>query len=142
MSRRPVEDDSGTRYLLLKRSSESSLVRNVETGEREHVPNDRLTGLEDASALDAILAPVPEEVRTLLSAVHDDRALAVLLELDTEGPMGVRQLLSAYEFCESDLHGLLAELQAAGLIEETTVAGERGYTATETAADALARLTE
>nr|WP_159763141.1 hypothetical protein [Halovenus carboxidivorans] len=128
--------------MLLKRSSESSLVRNVETGEREHVPNDRLTGLEDASALDAILAPVPEEVRTLLSAVHDDRALAVLLELDTEGPMGVRQLLSAYEFCESDLHGLLAELQAAGLIEETTVAGERGYTATETAADALARLTE
>lgn len=142
MSRRPVEDDSGTRYLLLKRSSESSLVRNVETGEREHIPNDQLDGLADTSTLDAILTPVPEAVRTLLSAVHDDRALAVLLELDSAGPMGVRQLLSAYDFCESDLHGLLVELQAAGLIEETTVAGERGYAATETATEALAILTD
>ncbi|WP_336326615.1 DUF7346 family protein [Halovenus sp. HT40] len=142
MSRRPVEDDSGTRYLLLKQSSESSLVRNIETGEREHIPNDELDGLEDTSTLDAILTPVPEAVRTLLSAVHDDRALAVLLELDSEGPMGVRQLLSAYDFCESDLHGLLAELQAAGLIEETTVAGERGYAATDSATEALAMLTD
>ena len=142
MNRRPVEDDSGTRYLLLKQSSESSLVRNVETGEREHVPNEQLEGLEDTSTLDAILTPVPEAVRTLLSAVHDDRALAVLLELETEGPMGVRQLLSAYDFCESDLHGLLAELQAAGLIEERTVAGERGYGATDTVTEALDVLTE
>ncbi|MFT4946064.1 MAG: hypothetical protein ACI8TL_000295 [Natronomonas sp.] len=142
MSRRPVEDDSGTRYLLLKQSSESSLVRNVETGDREHVPNDRLSGLDDTSTLDAILTPVPAEVRTLLSAVHDDRALAVVLELDSEGPMGVRTLLSAYDFCESDLHGLLAELQAAGLIEEQRVAGERGYAATETATAALAHLRE
>lgn len=142
MSRRPVEDDSGTQYLLLKQSSESSLVRNVETGEREHIPNDELTGLDDTSTLDAILTPVPEDVQTLLSAVHDDRALAVLLELDTEGPMGVRQLLSAYDFCESDLHGLLAELQAAQLIEETTVAGERGYAATDSAATALDVLTD
>lgn len=142
MSRRPVEDSAGTRYLLLKRSSESSLVRNVETGEREHIPNDELVGLDDTSTLDAILTPVPEEVRTLLSAVHDDRALAVLLEVDSEGPMSVRQLLSAYDFCESDLHGLLAELQAARLIEETTVTGERGYAATDSASTALDVLRE
>jgi hypothetical protein len=140
VSRHPVEDDSGTRYLLLKQSSESSLVRNLDTGEREHIPNDRLDGLDDTSTLDAILTPIPEAVRHLLSAVHDDRSLALLLELDSAGPMAVRQLLSAYDFCESDLHGLLAELQAAGLIEETTVAGERGYDATEQAATALARL--
>ena len=142
MSPRPVEDDSGTRYLLLKQSSESSLVRSVDTGEREHISNDRLDGLEDTSTLDTILTPIPEAVRHLLSAVHDDRSLALLLELDSAGPMAVRQLLSAYDFCESDLHGLLAELQAAELIEETTVAGERGYAVTERATTALAHLRE
>jgi hypothetical protein len=139
VSPRPVEDESGRRYLLLKQSAESSLVRNLDTGEREHLPNDRLTELENSSRLDAVLGPIPEEVRTLLSAVHDDRSLALVLELDAE-PMSVTQLLSAYEFCESDLHGLVAELQAAGLIEETRVAGERGYTGTETAASALVHL--
>ena len=139
MTRRPVEDESGRRYLLLKQSAESSLVRTLDTGEREYIPNDQLTDLGDTSTLDAVLAPIPEAVRTLLSAVHDDRSLALVLELDAE-PMSVKHLLSAYEFCESDLHGLLAELQAAGLIQETRVAGERGYTTTETATSALSHL--
>jgi hypothetical protein len=142
VSPRPVEDESGTRYLLLKRASESRLVRDVETGEREHLPNDRLSALDDTSTLEAVLTPIPDELRTLLSAVHDDRSRAVLRELDSAGPMGVRQLLSAYDFCESDLHGLLAELQAARLIEERQVAGERGYAATDTASAALAHLRE
>jgi predicted transcriptional regulator len=73
----------------------------------------------------------------LLTAVHDERALAVLLELDAEGPIAVRTLLGSYDFCESDLHGLLAELQAAGLITESQVAGERGYEVTEKGSVAL-----
>lgn len=142
MSRQPVEDDTGQRYLLLKRSGESSLVRNVDTGERTHLSNDRLEPVEEASTVETILAGVPEELQTLVTAVHDDRSLALLLELDTEGPMAVRQLLSAYDFCESDLHGLLAELQAAGLIVETTVTGERGYETTDEATTALATVQE
>jgi DNA-binding PadR family transcriptional regulator len=43
----------------------------------------------------------------------------------------------SYDFCESDLHGLLAELQAAGLITESQVAGERGYEVTEKGSVAL-----
>lgn len=137
MTRRTVEDIDGNRYLLLKESAESSLVRDTETGERRHVPNEELTTLEDASTVETVLAALPANVVTLVTAVHDERMLALLSELDADGPMSVRTLLAAYDFCESDLHGMLAELTAAGLIEETTVVGERGYETTETASDAL-----
>lgn len=137
MTRRTVEDTDGNRYLLLKESTESSLVRDPETGERHHVPNEDLTTLEDASTVETVLAGVPEDAVTLVTAVHDERMLALLSELDADGPMSVRTLLAAYDFCESDLHGMLAELTAAGLIEETTVVGERGYETTETASAAL-----
>ena len=137
MTRRTVEDTDGNRYLLLKESTESSLVRDPETGERHHVPNEDLTTLEDASTVETVLAGVPEDIVSLVTAVHDERMLALLSELDADGPMSVRTLLAAYDFCESDLHGMLAELTVAGLIEETTVVGERGYETTETASAAL-----
>lgn len=135
--RRTVEDEAGNRYLLLKRSGDSSLVRDPETGERRHLPTESLDAV-DAGAVETILAPVPDAVVTLLTAVHDDRALALLREIDTEGPIAARTLLESYDFCESDLHGLLGELRAAGLVAEQTVAGERGYESTETAREALA----
>jgi hypothetical protein len=134
--RRAVEDEAGNRYLLLKQSGDSSLVRDPETGERTHLPTESVDATEQ-SALETILSPVPEAVLDLLTAVHDERALAVVLELDAEGPLAVRTLLNSYDFCESDLHGLLAELQAAGLIAEASVAGERGYETTEAATEAL-----
>ena len=140
MTRRTVTDSDGTRYLLLKQSVESSLVYDPETGEQFHRPNAELELTADASAAETILRAVPEEVVTLVTAVHDKRALALLLELERDGPMSVRTLLSAYDFCESDLHGLLAELTIAGLVEETDVAGERGYETTEVADEALDHL--
>lgn len=139
MSRRPVRDAAGNRYLLLKRSGESSLVRDPETGERQHLPNDEIELLAE-SAVPTVLDAVPDEVVTLVTAVHDERVLAVLLELDAEGPMAVRTLLAEYDFCESDLHGLLGELQAAGLVAETTVVGERGYETTAAGERALTAL--
>jgi len=142
MKRQPVRDGEGNRYLLLKQSAESSLVRDPETGERTHIPTDELEPVTDESPLEASLGPIPDDVVWLLTAVHEDRALALLLELDAEGPMAVRTLLSAYDFCESDLHGLLGELRAAGLVAETTVGGERGYETTATARNALSTLRE
>ena len=140
MNRQPVRDGDGNRYLLLKRSGESSLVREAETGERRHLPNEELEFDEGATATEVVLAGVPESVRTLLTAVHDERSLALVVELDTEGPLAVRTLMSAYDFCESDLHGLLGELRAAGLVAETTVAGERGYETTAAATEAVERI--
>jgi hypothetical protein len=134
-----LEDGDGTRYVLLKRSGQSSLVRDVETGESCYLPNDELSVLEGASPLETAASVVPEPARRVLRATHTDRALGLLLELDTRGPTPVRALLD-YGMCESDLHGTLAEFRAAGLVEEATVVGERGYAVTETARAGLAVL--
>lgn len=96
--------------------------------------------VEESVTADTVLDGVPDAVVSLVTAVHDERALALLVELDEAGPTSVRTLLSTYEFCESDLHGLLGELTAAGLVEETRVAGERGYETTGTASEALETL--
>ena len=137
---RTVRDDEGRRYLLVKRSSESSLVRDPDTGEERYVPNADLTADAEVSALSTAAEAVPDPVRRVLTATPNDRALGLLVELVDRGPTGVRTLLDAYDLCESDLHGLLAEFRAAGLIDEARVAGERGYEATETTRDAVARL--
>jgi DNA-binding IclR family transcriptional regulator len=63
-----------------------------------------------------------------------------LLELDARGPVAVRTLLDGTDLCESDLHGLLAEFRAAGLVTEADASGRRGYDTTERAGAALSRL--
>lgn len=142
MTRRTVTDVDGNRYILLKQSSESSLVRNPETGERTHLPNESLQLLEEEGPLDTAVRQIPEPVRVLLKRVPDEQALGLLLELDADGPMAVRGLLTAYDLCESDLHGYLMELRAGGLVTETTVVGERGYRTTEEASDLLEAVTD
>jgi len=139
---RTVRDDEGEAYLLVKQSGESSLVRDPRTGSERYLPNDELT-LDDAtSALSAAGDAVPASVRRVLTAVPDEQALGLLIELADRGPLAVRTLLSAYDLCESDLHGLLAECRAAGLIDEARVGGERGYDATETTREAVSLLRE
>lgn len=135
-----VRDEDDTRYLLLKRSDESSLVREPDSGEERYLDNANLSPAEDASALETAAAEVEAPIRRLLSAVHDDRTLGFLLVLDAGGPLSVRELLGIDALCESDLHGTLAELRAAGLLEEREVGGERGYATTELATDALSSL--
>jgi len=137
---RSVRDESGTHYLLLKRSGDSSRVRDPETGEEQYLPNDSLEPVEGESPLVTAARGVPPSVRAVVTAARDDRSLGLLLDVDADGPLPVRTLLDRCDLCESDLHGLLAEFRAAGLLAETTVAGERGYETTETATDALARL--
>ncbi|MFB6135861.1 MAG: hypothetical protein ABEJ04_03800 [Halobacteriaceae archaeon] len=138
---RTVRDDEGTEYLLLERSGESSLVRDPATGRRRSLPTDDLEPT-DASPLEVAAEGVPGGVRRVLRVAHDDAALGLLLELDARGPTPVRDLLAAYDLCESDLHGLLAEFRVGGVVDETTVAGERAYRVTDEASDALARLRE
>jgi hypothetical protein len=138
---RTVRDESGDAYLLLKRSDESSLVRNPRSGEESYLDNDRLEPVDDDAVLETAALAVPSAVRRVLTAVPNERALGLLVVLDERGPLPVRELLGATDLCESDLHGLVAEFRAAGLLEERRVAGERGYATTDEAADALASLT-
>ncbi|WP_262175718.1 DUF7346 family protein [Haloarcula laminariae] len=139
---RTVRDESGTRYVLLKQSSESSLVRDPETGAEKHVANDDLAPVDGESPLGTAASAVPEAVRTVLTAAHDDRALGLLVELDRRGPLSVHDLLDSYDLCESDLHGLLGEFRAAGLVDEADVFGQRGYDTTAAAGDAVEFLTD
>lgn len=134
---RTVRDADGRRYLLLKRSTESSLVRDPLSGERRHLPNDELVAVDGETPLETAASAVSPEVRLVLRAARTEVALGLLVELADRGPLSVRAMLAAYELCESDLHGLLAELRAAGAIEEVTVAGERGYDLTAGARDGL-----
>ncbi|MEF8859366.1 MAG: hypothetical protein V5A38_10645 [Halolamina sp.] len=134
---RTVETESGERYLLLKESSDASLVRDPETGEERYVDADRLREVGGESPLVVAATGVPEPVRQLLTAVHTERSLGLVMELADRGPVPVVDLLGAYELCESDFHGLLSELRAAGLVAESRVAGERGYDATELAQEAV-----
>jgi len=137
---RLVRDEDGTRYVLEKRSSDSSRVRDVETGQQRHLPNADLEPVAGVGPLAAAAETVPEAVRALVTGVASERGLGLLVELDTRGPTDVRSLLAATDCCESDLHGTLLSLQAAGLVAEVEVGGERGYELTDTASDALSRL--
>jgi hypothetical protein len=134
---RTVRDEDGNRYLLLAESAESSRVRDLATGEQRIVANDRLTVVQGTSPLVAAAGSIPDGMRRLLLAVGDDRALGLLVVLGTAGPTSVRRLLADFDLCESDLHGLLGEFRAAGLIEETDVEGERGYALAARGRDAL-----
>ncbi|ARS88614.1 DUF7346 family protein [Natrarchaeobaculum aegyptiacum] len=137
----PVEDDTGNRYLLCKRSTDSSLVRDPVTGTERYIPNDRLETV-DVEPLEAAAGAVPAPLRTLLTSVHDEPTLGLLFELEARGPLAVRTILGETTFCESDLNGRLSVLVAVGLLEEATVAGERGYGLTETGEAALETLRE
>ncbi|QCS43194.1 hypothetical protein [Natrinema versiforme] len=132
-----VQDDTGKRYLLLKRSDSASLVRDPENGNECYIQNDRLEVVDEESSLETAARSVGDPVLTLLTNVHDEETLGLLVELAERGPLGVRTLLDGYDFCESDLHGRLTVLTAAGLLEETEVAGERGYRLTEDCETAL-----
>lgn len=132
---RTVTDADGRRYLLVKRSGEASLVRDLCTGEEQYLPNEMLSDGGEPPLV-AVARSLTDETTNALP-VNDDRMVGLLLEIHRRGPVGVRSLLDDYALCESDLHGALAELQAAGLLDEARVAGERGYRATERARDLL-----
>ncbi|WP_353633464.1 hypothetical protein ABSL23_08955 [Halobacterium sp. NMX12-1] len=137
---RTVRDDDGHRYLLLKQSSDSSLVRDPETGDERHVPNDDLEPADGEAPLDALASAVPEPARRVTTACHDDWHLGLLVDLADRGPLAAREMLGAYDTCESDLLGAVTELRAAGLVEEATVNGERGYRLTEPGREGIAAL--
>lgn len=135
-----VRDADGRTWLRVKRSGESSLVRDPGTGTERYVDNGELTVVDGESPLATAAAGVPESIRRVLGAVHDDRTLGLLVTVVDDGPLSMLELLADADMCESDLHGRIAEFRAAELLEEVEVDGRRGYAATATAEDAVALL--
>lgn len=137
---RTVRDDAGKRYLLVKQSSDSSRVRDPDTGEERYLDNTALEVVDGESPLETVAGGIPASVRRVMTAVPNDRALGLLVDLVDRGPVPVVDLLGSYDLCESDLHGLLTEFRAAGLVEEVRVYGERGYEATDLAKEGVGEL--
>lgn len=137
---RTVEDEDGRRYLLVKASSDAWLVRDPTTGEERYLPADELAAVGGESPLAVAAAGVPEAVRRVVVAAHDDRSLGLLVELADRGPLPAVDVLGAYDYCESDLLGLLSEFRAAGLVREVRVHGDRGYDATAVTREAVRAL--
>ena len=137
---RTVRDADGGHYLLVKQSGGSSLVRDPETGGERYVANGELTVVDDESPLSTAAAGIDAGVRRLLTATYDDQSLGLVIELVDRGPLSTVALLDSYDLCESDLHGLLAEFRAAGLVEEADSDGRRGYAATTLATQAVEKL--
>ena len=134
---RTVRDDNDDPYLLVKQSGDSSLVRDPETGTERYVANDDLAVVSNESPLSTAAAGIDPAVRRLVTATYDDQSLGLLIELVDRGPLSTVGLLDSYDLCESDLHGLLAEFRAAGLVTEADTNGQRGYDATDLAVDAV-----
>lgn len=121
----------GVRYLLVDRAGEACVLAHPETGDRVAVPADAVEGLPGVPPLATAAGGVDPDP-DLLAAVPGRRALGLLAELDRRGPTPVRALLD-YGLCESDLHGLVADLTATGLVAEAEVGGERVYRLTDRA---------
>ena len=137
---RTVRDSEGDRYLLVKQSDDSSLVRDPDSGAEHYIANSDLDIVADESPLATAAAGIDPAVRRLLTATYDDQSLGLLVELVDRGPLSTVALLDSYDLCESDLHGLLAEFRAAGLVSEADSNGQRGYNATDLADDAIRNL--
>lgn len=127
---RTVRTTDGTTYLLLKESSDSSLVRDPRTGREEFLPNADLEPVDEPPLVTAARA-IPDPVRALITATHSERTLGLLVDLHQRGPQSARGLLETHDLCESDLLGAITEFRAAGIVEEVDVAGDRGYGVTE-----------
>lgn len=136
-----VRTDDGTRYLLLKRSGDSSLVRDPTTGEEQYIENACLESA-DVSSLETAASAIPDSVRRVVRAASDDRALGLLLVLDRRGPTAVSDLMALTDLCESDFNGLLSEFRAAGLVESVSIGGIPGYETSDQASTGLSKLRE
>lgn len=137
---RTVRDADGKTYLLRKESSESALLYDPESGTELYRPRSELEPVSDESALATAASAIPASVRRILSATHNDRSIGLLVTVVDRGPIAAVDLVAVSDLCESDLLGLLSEFRAAGLIEETDVAGTRGYKATPLAAEGIEAL--
>ncbi|MFO8115799.1 MAG: hypothetical protein R6U01_10665 [Halorubrum sp.] len=132
-----VRDTDGETYLLVKRSAQSSRVRDPATGAERYVDNDELSVVDGESPLATAAGGIPASVRQAVRAVHDERSLGLLVVVVDEGPLSAIELLDTADMCESDLHGTITELRAAGLVDEVEVRGRRGYAATDSASEAI-----
>ncbi|ERG99288.1 MAG: hypothetical protein J07HQX50_00432 [Haloquadratum sp. J07HQX50] len=139
---RLVEDASGNQYELLKQSDESARVRDIDSGTEQYVQVSKLNPVSETgqSELEIVAETVPDDLRCLITGIHTVETLGLLIELVEAESLNGIAMRSLSTCCESELNGLMAELLAAGLAEETRECGERVYQPTAMAESAVEQL--
>ncbi|MFW6435455.1 MAG: DUF7346 family protein [Halovenus sp.] len=118
-----VVSDGESYFILQQVLAEDCRLRHFPSGSVTTRPCESITPVNSDD-----LGEIFEEVDTDVAV--SPAATSLLLELAVGGPASARELLDRFDVCESDLHGAVSELRAAGVLEPTTVYGERGYRAT------------
>lgn len=116
--------------VILEVGTDECHVRELGTGETRWIARSEVTPVEPAS-LPVIGDAIEESRRPADSAIRTDRAWGLVLVVAATSPVTVRALLDATSECESDLNGLLADLEAGGVLDRTDAADERAYRLTE-----------
>jgi hypothetical protein len=116
----------GQWVVVLRAGRDHCRIRELISGEVRKVSPSTLDA-ENEARLHDIGQAAPGPVQPTDSAVQTVRGWGLVLVVGAASPVSVRSLLAATDECESDINGLLAELEAGGLLERTEVTGERGY---------------
>lgn len=122
---------NGRWVVVLQVDSGHCHVREVLSGETRWVRRGDLSIVEEAS-LRAIGERLPDASRPSIDAIRTDRAWGLVVLGATASPVSVRAILSATSECESELNGLLAELEAGDVLTRTEVDTGRAYELGET----------
>lgn len=137
---RIVEGPDGQTHLVVDRRSGQVRLRKLSTGEeRWEAPS----GLTPVDTLDLEIVGAETKMASGdLSGVHTTRGVGLVALLAQAGAVSVRDLLEFTHCCESDLNGLLAELQAGGVVESAAIEGHRSYRLTDASAHELDEFSE
>lgn len=122
--------------VVLKTEGTQCRIRDLVSGDTRRVAESTLSSAQTAS-LQEIGHLVPDSARPPVSAIRTAPGWGVVLVVGAASPVAVRELLDATTACESDLNGLLAELEAGGVLDRTEIAGERAYELSDAGASAV-----
>lgn len=129
----------GAWVVLREIESDQCRIREVNSGESRWVRRTEVS-IVDGVSLRRIGEAAPDEPRELESVIRTARGWGLVLVVGAASPVSVRALLERTSECESDLNGLLTELEVGEMLERTEIAGERAYKLTETAKNAVEAL--
>jgi hypothetical protein len=122
--------------VVLESDGAECRIRELRSGNSRWVPHSSLSSTHTAS-LHQVGQEVPDPVRASVAAIRTPRGWGLTLVVGAASPVAVRELLEATTECESDLNGLLAELEAGGILERSELGGERAYELSDPGASAV-----
>lgn len=127
--------------ILIKASQESSLIFIPDTNNYQFVPNTKLKPSKQAGIepLGMLIKNKAAEEDIQIPTVNAT-ALGFLFDIQKHTPIPVQEVSNRYTLCESNLLGLVSELQATNLLTRTSSNGITYYKLTDKARQFTSRL--